>query len=131
MTRRRLIHNAATGGGLASLAALLPPWARSADLGATKGISPLEGNRYDLEIAESVVTIDGRKSKAITVNGQLPAPLLRWKEGDDIVLRVTNRLTEDTSIHWHGILVPFHMDGVPGISFPEIRPGLFDARRGI
>ena len=123
MTRRRLIHNAATGGGLASLAALLPPWARSAELGATKGISPLEGNRYDLEIAESVVTIDGRKSKAITVNGQLPAPLLRWKEGDDIVLRVTNRLTEDTSIHWHGILVPFHMDGVPGISFPGIKPG--------
>jgi len=57
------------------------------------------------------------------VNGQLPAPLLRWREGDDITLRVTNHMKVDTSIHWHGILLPFQMDGVPGVTFPGIKPG--------
>ena len=60
---------------------------------------------------------------ATTVNGTLPAPTLRWQEGDTVTLRVTNRLKEDTSIHWHGILLPTGMDGVPGLSFPGIRPG--------
>ncbi|MNL00413.1 Copper resistance protein A precursor [compost metagenome] len=60
---------------------------------------------------------------ATTVNGTLPAPTLRWREGDTVTLRVTNRLKEDTSIHWHGILLPTGMDGVPGLSFPGIRPG--------
>ncbi|MFT4560935.1 MAG: FtsP/CotA-like multicopper oxidase with cupredoxin domain [Gammaproteobacteria bacterium] len=57
------------------------------------------------------------------INGQLPAPLLRWREGDNVTLRVTNDLTVDTSIHWHGILLPFQMDGVPGVTFPGIKPG--------
>ena len=123
MTRRKLIRHASAGGSLAALEVLLPPWARSAQSTADKGIQPLSGKEYDLEIARAAVTIDGRRGKAITVNGQLPAPLLRWREGDEIVLRVTNRLDEDTSIHWHGILVPYQMDGVPGISFPGIKPG--------
>lgn len=123
MTRRKLIRETVTSVGIAALGSLLPPWARSATPGVSKGIRPLFGNQFDLEIAERAVGIDGRQSKAITVNGQLPAPLLRWKEGDDVVLRVSNRLTEDTSIHWHGILVPFQMDGVPGVSFPGIKPG--------
>lgn len=108
---------------MGSLHALLPPWARSASPAATKGIEALSGKLFDLEIAETPFTVNERRSRAITVNGHLPAPLLRWREGDDIVLRVTNRLDEDTSIHWHGILVPFQMDGVPGVSFPGIRPG--------
>ena len=108
---------------MAALESLLPLWARSAEPTADKGIQPLSGKEYDLDVARTAVTIDGRRGKAITINGRLPAPLLRWREGDEIVLRVTNHLEEDTSIHWHGILVPYQMDGVPGISFPGIKPG--------
>jgi CopA family copper-resistance protein len=57
------------------------------------------------------------------VNGTAPAPLIRLTEGQQVRIAVTNRLREDTSIHWHGLLLPFQMDGVPGISFPGIRPG--------
>src|SRR3546814_21128860 len=60
---------------------------------------------------------------ATTVNGSLPAPTLRWREGDAVTIRVKNRLNETTSIHWHGIILPFQMDGVPGISFSGIPPG--------
>jgi FtsP/CotA-like multicopper oxidase with cupredoxin domain len=67
--------------------------------------------------------VQGRKSHGIAVNGSVPGPLIRFKEGQNVRLNVTNNLTEDTSIHWHGLLVPFHMDGVPGISFPGIKPG--------
>jgi|TARA_Y100000815_G_C13343020_1_gene500815 CopA family copper-resistance protein len=69
------------------------------------------------------VRIGGKAGLATGINGTLPAPLLRFREGDDVTLNVTNRLDEDTSIHWHGLLVPFHMDGVPGVSFPGIKPG--------
>jgi len=70
------------------------------------------------------LTIDGRRSvQPITINGSLPAPLIRLREGREAVLRVTNKLDEYTSIHWHGILLPFEMDGVPGVSFPGIAPG--------
>ena len=67
--------------------------------------------------------MDGRTADAIAVNGMLPGPTLRWSEGDDVILRVTNTLDEPTSIHWHGILLPYQMDGVPGLSFPGIAPG--------
>jgi CopA family copper-resistance protein len=67
--------------------------------------------------------VQGRKSHGIAVNGSVPGPLIRLKEGQNVRLNVTNNLPEDTSIHWHGLLVPFHMDGVPGISFPGIKPG--------
>jgi CopA family copper-resistance protein len=89
---------------------------------ATTGLQGLSGTEFNLEIDQTVARIDGRKGRAITVNGTLPAPLLRWREGDMVTLNVTNRLDQDTSIHWHGILVPFEMDGVPGVSFPGIKP---------
>ena len=57
------------------------------------------------------------------VPSPVPAPLLRWKEGDTVTMRVANTLDEDASIHWHGILLPANMDGVPGLSFHGIRPG--------
>ncbi|HCK0436528.1 TPA: copper resistance system multicopper oxidase, partial [Pseudomonas aeruginosa] len=60
---------------------------------------------------------------AMTINGSLPGPTLRWREGDNVTLRVRNRLAEDTSIHWHGIILPANMDGVPGLSFEGIAPG--------
>ncbi|CAB3829757.1 Copper resistance protein A [Achromobacter mucicolens] len=83
----------------------------------------LSGTDFKLEIAQTPANLTGAPRMATTVNGTLPAPTLRWKEGDTVTLRVTNRLKEDTSIHWHGILLPTGMDGVPGLSFPGIRPG--------
>ncbi|GMV05195.1 MAG: hypothetical protein AMXMBFR53_14740 [Gemmatimonadota bacterium] len=78
---------------------------------------------YELEIGEASLEIAGRAAHVTAINGTVPGPLLRFREGDDANLRVTNRLAEDTSIHWHGILLPFDQDGVPGVSFPGIRPG--------
>lgn len=120
ITRRNLLRTAAAGGMLAASTSLLPAWARSGP-GGNKRIFPLTGNEFDLDIGHSPVSIGGRQGHAITVNGTLPGPLIRFREGDDITIRVRNRLDEDTSIHWHGLLVPFHMDGVPGVSFPGIR----------
>jgi CopA family copper-resistance protein len=77
----------------------------------------------EFTIGEQTVNLTGRERKAVTVNRSLPAPVLRFREGDQITLRVTNRLKEDTSIHWHGILLPANMDGVPGLSFHGIPPG--------
>ncbi|MGB1548118.1 MAG: copper resistance system multicopper oxidase [Alphaproteobacteria bacterium] len=122
-TRRKFLGAAASAGGLIACQALLPAWARSAGASDMGDLRALSGTAFDLKVARTPVSIDGRQGRAITVNGQLPAPLLRWREGDEVTLRVTNELDEDTSIHWHGILIPFHMDGVPGVSFPGIRPG--------
>lgn len=77
----------------------------------------------DLIIAETEIEIGGRLATATTINGTVPGPLLRFREGDEPVIRVTNELDEDTSIHWHGILLPNGMDGVPHVNFPGIRPG--------
>ena len=83
----------------------------------------MSGRVFDLTVSASTSTIDGDAGASILMNGQLPAPLLRWQEGDVVKLRVTNGLTTDTSIHWHGLLLPPEMDGVPGVSFPGIKPG--------
>lgn len=121
ITRRNLLRTAAAGGAFAASTALLPAWARSGTSG-NQGIFPITGNSFNLEIGHSAVSIAGRKGHAITLNGTLPGPLIRFREGEDITIRVRNTLDEDTSIHWHGLLVPFHMDGVPGVSFPGIKP---------
>lgn len=83
----------------------------------------LSGTEFDLEIGQMPVNFTGQTRSATVVNGQLPAPLLRWREGDTVTIRVTNRLATRTSIHWHGLIVPADMDGVPGISFYGIAPG--------
>ncbi len=83
----------------------------------------LRGTEFNLEIGESPVNFTGSPRMATTVNGSLPAPTLRWREGDTVTLRVKNRLAEATSIHWHGLILPFQMDGVPGLSFAGIAPG--------
>jgi CopA family copper-resistance protein len=109
----------------------LPAWAQSAldahsphgTAANLKGLETLTGKTYDLVIDRAAASVDGKEGHAIAINGQVPGPLLRWREGDDIELRVTNRLDEDTSIHWHGMLLPFQMDGVPGVTFPGIKPG--------
>jgi FtsP/CotA-like multicopper oxidase with cupredoxin domain len=101
---------------------LKPEWARAADT-ATGSAPVLSGTEFDLTIAQTPVNFTGRPRLATTINGSIPAPTLRWRLGDTVTLRVTNRLPVDTSIHWHGILLPFQMDGVPGISYPGIAPG--------
>jgi CopA family copper-resistance protein len=83
----------------------------------------LSGNTIDLTIAESAFSVDGKSGKAVTINGTVPGPLIRLREGQDVTLRVTNRLKEPSSIHWHGILLPPEMDGVPGVSFAGIPAG--------
>ncbi|MCK9537750.1 copper resistance system multicopper oxidase [Dokdonella sp.] len=122
LSRRRFVTGLAAG-GLASALGLwrLPGLAAS---GRPRAMHGLTGTDFDLSIGQSMVNVTGRARPAITVNGALPAPLLRWREGDTVTLRVANRLpTASTSIHWHGILLPANMDGVPGLSFDGIAPG--------
>jgi CopA family copper-resistance protein len=90
---------------------------------STSDRSELKGTDFELEISPVSVNMTGQVRNATAVNGQVPAPTLRWREGDTITLRVTNRLEAPTSIHWHGVLVPAEMDGVPGLSFKGIAPG--------
>ena len=129
VNRRQFFRAAAlTGSGLA-LTQALPAWAASGH-GAMAGMTAadtapgtLSGEDIALTIGRSAFTVGGRSGHAVTVNGSLPAPLIRLREGQTVRLSVTNTLSEDSSIHWHGILLPFQMDGVPGLSFPGIKPG--------
>jgi CopA family copper-resistance protein len=78
---------------------------------------------YDLTIGTAAINVAGKDQTAMTINGAVPGPVLRFKEGEDLVINVTNTLDADTSIHWHGLILPYQQDGVPGISFPGIKPG--------
>jgi CopA family copper-resistance protein len=83
----------------------------------------VSGDDIKLVIGHTPIKIDGRSSHAVTINGTVPGPLLRLKEGQRVRISVTNKLDVESSIHWHGLLVPPEMDGVPGVSFPGIPPG--------
>jgi CopA family copper-resistance protein len=121
LDRRRFL---ATSALLGASALPMPAWAKGAGLThAEKGFGTLTGEDIHLSIGRTHFATGGRSGHAVTVNGTLPGPLVRLREGQDVRLHVTNRLDEDSSIHWHGLLVPFQFDGVPGISFPGIRPG--------
>ena len=121
LSRRRFVQGLAAGGVLAAT----PSWLQAAVKSATAlGSAPvLTGREIDLVIAETPVNFTGVTRMATTINGSIPAPTLRLREGDEVTIRVTNRLAVSTSIHWHGILLPYQMDGVPGISFKGIAPG--------
>ena len=119
MHRRTFVTGAL---GLAAAGAL-PRAAFAQTPSPAHGVPELRGTDFALEIGRRPVNLTGRDAWAKTVNGSLPAPVLRWREGDTVRLRVSNRLREDTSLHWHGILLPANMDGVPGLSFHGIRPG--------
>ena len=121
--RRGLITGAAGLAGLFGAGGAFPAWARSGTQGLTPSADVLGGDAIALTVGESHFSTGGRSAHAVTVNGTLPAPLIRLKEGRNVRIAVTNRLKEDTSIHWHGLIVPFQMDGVPGVSFPGIAPG--------
>lgn len=91
-------------------------------LAASAGFSARAGE-YRLTVSETGIALIGLPQRAIVANGELPAPTLHWREGEDVILQVSNQLQEETSIHWHGIVLPYDMDGVPGISFGGIGPG--------
>ncbi|HEF4758162.1 TPA: copper resistance system multicopper oxidase [Pseudomonas putida] len=119
-SRRTFVKGLAAGGLLGGLGLWRPPvWA------ITSPGEPqvLAGRDFELFIGETAINITGNPRTAMTINGSLPGPLLRWREGDTVTLRVKNRLKDSTSIHWHGILLPSNMDGVPGLSFKGIEPG--------
>ncbi|MAR91185.1 MAG: copper resistance protein CopA [Pseudomonadales bacterium] len=121
LSRRRFVQGLAVGGVLATTPAAL--LARESVQTALGSAPVLSGTDINLEIGQSLVNFTGVTRMATTINGSIPAPTLRLREGDDVTIRVTNRLSVPTSIHWHGILLPFEMDGVPGISFKGIAPG--------
>lgn len=125
VSRRRFVQGLAAGGVLATA----PAWLYASNnaqgpADAHTGSAPvLSGRDIHLVVAESLVNFTGAPRMATTINGSIPAPTLHLREGDEVRIRVTNRLREYTSIHWHGIILPYQMDGVPGISFQGIAPG--------
>ena len=133
LNRRRFLTGSSTLLG-ASMLSTLPSIANSA-LGkgqqnvAVNSDKPdhkvpiLTGKEFDLYVSEKMITVNGKSSMATLINDSLPAPTLKMQEGDTVTIRVHNQLNESTSIHWHGLLVPFEMDGVPGISFDGIPAG--------
>ena len=119
--RRRFVQGLAWGGAALGVG-LLPRFALAAPAaGAYPAV--LSGTEFHLRIGDTSVNFTGRPRVATAVNGQVPAPILRWREGDTVTLHVHNAMPVSSSIHWHGILLPFRMDGVPGLSFPGIAPG--------
>lgn len=119
MTRRRFVKGVAAGAVLASSGMM----GRFSWANTNSNAVQLSGTEFDLEVTPLPVNFTGVESTATAVNGLLPGPILKIKEGDTVTIRVTNRLDEMTTIHWHGIILDPEMDGVPGISFPGIEPG--------
>jgi CopA family copper-resistance protein len=120
-SRRAFVKGVATAGAAAGLGL----W-RTGLAAQSRGApaEELRGSEFSLSVGETTVNFTGSEQTAFTVNGSLPAPTLRWREGDTVTIRVSNTLRDQgASIHWHGLLLPANMDGVPGLSFPGIRPG--------
>ena len=118
--RRRFVQGLVAGGVIAALD--LWRWPALA-LKSPNQPAVLTGSHFDLVIDETPVNFTGRSATATAINGSVPGPLLRWREGDTVTISVTNRLKSPTSIHWHGVRSPADMDGVPGLSFPGIGAG--------
>ena len=122
--RRQFLKTAGAASALLALDAMVPAWARGMQvLRAEAGAGNDEPLVIDLAIREQRMAIAGGSGNAMTINDTVPGPLLEWYEGRDVVLNVANHMRKPTSIHWHGILLPFEMDGVPGVAFPGIEPG--------
>ena len=118
--RRQFLRAAALGGASAGLAGIMPAWAQPTSAGLVRPLPVVSGTDIALTIGKVAVRVDGKVSREIGINGTVPGPLVRLKQGQNVRLSVTNTLDEHSSIHWHGLLVPFAMDGVPGVSFPGI-----------
>ena len=120
LSRRRLLAGAAT---LGAGSALGWPGRAGAVTAGEDGPPVLRGNSFDLRLDRVAINKTGTPDWANVVNGSMPAPVLHWKQGDVVTLRVTNNMPEMTGMHWHGIILPNGMDGVPGLEFPGIMPG--------
>jgi CopA family copper-resistance protein len=124
ISRRRFVQGLAAGGVMASL-----EWGGGYALGEAKREdgpqtpAMLTGNHFELTVDQLPVNFTGKRSTAVGINGSVPGPTLRWREGEVVTVAVTNRLKTPTSIHWHGMRIPAEMDGVPGLSFAGIAPG--------
>ncbi|TDV99870.1 CopA family copper-resistance protein [Halomonas alkaliantarctica] len=124
LSRRQVLKGgAALGIGSAAAMGLTPAWANPWGRSNVYAQGVEEGPEVSLAIRRESIPIDGQEAHPISINGTSPGPLIRLKEGQDAVLRVTNLLDESTSIHWHGLILPPEMDGVPGVSFAGIAPG--------
>jgi CopA family copper-resistance protein len=126
ISRRFLLKRASTLGLLAALQPLVSACAGhgvrpAISVGTEPGV--LSGELINLVLSERSLAMNGQAGTAMTINKTIPGPLIRLKEGQEVTLNVTNHLKEVSSIHWHGILLPAHMDGVPGVSFSGIEPG--------
>ena len=93
----------------------------------TNGQDRKEENRpkreYNLVIEENKMTLGGVEANAMTLNGRIPGPILEFKEGDLALINVTNKMNTETSVHWHGLILPNFYDGVPYLNTPPIEPG--------
>ncbi|HNP37693.1 MAG TPA: copper resistance system multicopper oxidase [Woeseiaceae bacterium] len=121
--RRAFLKTAGATSAVLALDALVPAWARSMEVLTNASGTDGQPLIFDLAIREQDFDIAGGRGNAMTINDSVPGPLLEWYEGRDVVLNVTNHMRHSTSIHWHGILLPFEMDGVPGVTFRGIDPG--------
>src|SRR5690348_5368239 len=120
LSRRRFVQGLVAGGVIAGFDLWRWPAFATSRVGEPP---PLTGSHFDLVIAETPVNFTGRNTVATAINGSIPGPLLKWREGDTVIVSVTNRLKVPTSIHWHGVRSPADMDGVPGLSFSGIAAG--------
>lgn len=124
VSRRGLIRGLGAGATLAAT----PAWAQGHSMSRhakgviRPGFDEVSGEVINLSVGAGMRTVQGRRGHGVAVNGSVPGPLVRLREGQNVRINVTNHLDEDTSIHWHGILLPFQFDGVPGVSFPGIKP---------
>ena len=123
VSRRRFVTGIAAGAAIAGLPVSRASAAQTSNPPSQNLPQVLRGNRFDLHVNYLPVNFTGHARTAVAVNGSVPGPVLRWKEGDTVTINVTNHLAHDTSIHWHGMILPSDMDGVPGLSFNGIRPG--------
>ena len=123
ISRRQLLRRAGAFGALTAMERLAPSYVRAAVSGNPEQLPSLSGTTINLTIAETPFRVGNRTATAMTINGTVPGPLIRLREGQEVTIHVTNRLREASSIHWHGVLLPPEMDGVPGVSFAGIKPG--------
>ena len=122
INRRHFVRGTVGSSAALALAGWMPAWAQPVSSGIVAPLPTVSGTDISLRIARQTMRVDGKVSRAIGINGTVPAPLIRLREGQNVRLSVTNDLDEDSSIHWHGLILPFQMDGVPGVSFPGIKP---------
>ena len=125
INRRKFLGSSASGVGMLGLAGAMPAWARGGLDGtiARRGSDVLSGEHLTMSVADTTFTTGSRRGPGVAVNGTIPGPLVRLKEGQNLTVDLLNRSSHGTSIHWHGLLVPFLMDGVPGVSMAAVEPG--------